>query len=64
MLAPLTPPYWLGEQPVVELELRTLRHLTPDLADAGAPRFGKEPVARHIRHGFRVYSGGRELPPD
>lgn len=63
VLAPLTPPYWLGEHPVVELELRTLRHLTPDLADASAPHFGKEPEGRRTRHGFRVYSGRRELPP-
>ena len=39
VLAPLTPPYWLGERPVVELELKTLRHIDGRQTDK---------LARHV----------------
>ena len=38
VLAPTTPVYWIGEKPIVELELNTVRHLGPDLAEHAAPR--------------------------
>ena len=71
VLAPLTPPYWLGERPVVELDLRTLRHIGAERSLV-APHFGRlqdGPLGRlqdgpRARHGFLVYSGGRELPAD
>jgi hypothetical protein len=53
VLAPVTPPYWLGEKPLVELALRTLRHLR---GDADEPRL---PQAPQRRHGLVVYRGGR-----
>jgi hypothetical protein len=59
VLAPLTPPYWLGERPVVELELKTLRHLNGQQPDTGAPRFGQPREGQRLRHGFQVYTGGR-----
>jgi hypothetical protein len=62
MLAPLTPPYWLGEKPVVELELKTLRHIDGSQADFAAPRFGQPREGQRLRHGFQVYTGGRGLP--
>ena len=62
VLAPTTPPYWLGEKPVAELELTTLRHIGQDVAIEGAPRFGDAPKGGRLRHGFVVYSGGRETP--
>ena len=62
VLAPVVPPYWLGEKPVVELELGTLRHIGPELEGFGAPRFAPAPEAAALRHGFVVYSGGREAP--
>jgi hypothetical protein len=59
VLAPLTPPYWLGEQPVVELELKTLRHIDGRQLDAGvAPHFGQPREGQRLRHGFKVYTGG------
>src|SRR5439155_16841467 len=61
-LVALAPPYWLGEQPVIELELRTLRHLGAEQCDIGAPRFGEVGEPSHTRHGFVVYQGGRGLP--
>jgi len=62
MLAPVVPPYWLGERPVVELTLGTLRHIGPETDRLGAPQFASTPVGGHRRHGFVVYSGGREAP--
>lgn len=59
VLAPLAPPYWLGEKPVLSLSLRTLRHLGDD---TDAPRFASSPGGK-VRHGFIVYRGGREASP-
>ena len=77
VLAPLSPPYWLGSKPVTELSLTALRHIGPEidgfgagltLAPAQAPLLTEtEPPASseagRRRHGFVVYSGGREVPP-
>jgi hypothetical protein len=62
ILTPLTPPYWLGERPVIELDLRTLRHIGAEQAETGHQRFGQARDGRRTRHGFLVYSGGREIP--
>ena len=59
VLAPLVAPYWLGTSPVAELELGTLRHIGQV---AGTPRLVPEPGPIRMRHGFTVYSGGRESP--
>ena len=61
-LTPLTPPYWLNERPVIELDLRTLRHIGAGQAETGNQRFGQERHGRRTRHGFLVYSGRREIP--
>jgi len=52
-LAPLVRPYWLGEEPVVGLELRTLRYI--EARRSQTSRFGQ--VGR-IRRGFLVFNGG------
>jgi len=62
-LAPLTPPYWLGERAVTELDLRTFRHVGADHS-TGGQHFGLAHEEPQTRHGFLVYSGGRELPND
>jgi len=62
VLVPVVPPYWLGEKPVVELELGTLRHIGPEQETVGAPRFALAPEGGRLRHGFVVYSGGRAVP--
>jgi hypothetical protein len=62
VLAPLVPPYWLGEKPVVSLELGMLRHLGEELDKFGDPRFAIMPAGGRRRHGFVIYSGGRETP--
>ena len=62
MLAPVEPPYWLGEKPVVELELGSLRHIGEDFEGMGMRRLGTRESARR-RHKFVVYSGGLGTPP-
>jgi hypothetical protein len=61
VLAPTVPPYWLGAQTVASLELIALRHIGPEVRSRGVPRFGRAEPGR-MRHGFVVYSGGRETP--
>lgn len=63
VMAPLVPPYWLGEKPLVELELGTLRHIGREIETFPAPRFTPPTEAVQLRHGFVVYSGGRQAPP-
>ena len=62
VLAPLVPPYWLGTAPIAELELGSMRHIGP--RTAGMPLLVPEPDPIRIQHGFTVYSGGRENPPE
>jgi hypothetical protein len=57
-LGALEPPYWLGEQPVIALELRTLRHIGAEQCNIGVPRFGKAHETPYTRRGFVVYQGG------
>jgi hypothetical protein len=64
VLAPLAPPYWLGERPVFELDLRTVRNIGAEQSFIAAPHFGRLQNGARTRHGFLVYSGGRELPSD
>jgi hypothetical protein len=62
VLAPTTPPYWLGARPLGELTLATLRHIGPEVKTRALPRFGRG--ENRLRHGFVVYSGGRQTPPE
>jgi hypothetical protein len=55
VLAPMQPPYWLGEKPLVELKLGTVRHLTAEVQSGRLL-----PAGAQQKHGFIVYSGGRE----
>lgn len=63
VLVPFEPPYWLGEKPIITLELSTLRHVGSEADMLDAPRFGIAPDDIRIRHGFVVYSGGRSPAP-
>jgi hypothetical protein len=63
VLAPtVTPPYWLGEMPLTELTLGTLRHVGAGVEGSGSRRFVVATGGPRVRHGFTVYSGGRESP--
>ncbi len=63
VLVPMVPPYWLGEKPVMELTLGTLRHVGPAVETGSRRRLVPADGNRRVRHGFTVYSGGREAPP-
>jgi len=60
VLAPLTPSYCLGERPLIELDLRTFRHIGAEKF-LNTPRFGQPQDQPRTRHGLLVYSGGRDL---
>jgi hypothetical protein len=64
VLAPIELPYWLGEKPVTEFELGSLRHIEPGRQGFGARRLASAKALEDVqlRHGFVVYSGGRETP--
>jgi len=59
VLTPVVPPYWLGERPVTELELGTVRHIGAGTKGREGPTFVPASHDSRIRHGFVVYSGGR-----
>lgn len=61
VLAPTVLPYWLGATPVSELELTSLRHIGPEVQSRKVA-FGRATEKALLRHGFVVYSGGRETP--
>ena len=60
-MAPAVPPYWLGARAVTTLDLVNLRHIGPEVKARALPRFGQIEGSQ-VRHGFVVYSGGRETP--
>jgi hypothetical protein len=62
VLAPTTPIYWIGEKPIVAIELKTVRHLGPQADVRTMPRLAPTAADGVLRHGFTVYSGGREEP--
>lgn len=69
VLAPIVPPYWMGSKPVTELQLNALRHIGPDTDSFGAGLTlapSQTPLQMQgggrVRHGFVVYSGGRQPP--
>jgi hypothetical protein len=62
VLTPLVAPFWLGEKPLVALELGAVRHIGGEIETTTAPDFPRAVEAVRLRHGFVVYSGGLEEP--
>jgi hypothetical protein len=62
VLAPAAAPYWLGEHAVTAIDMVTLRHIGPEVKTRAVPTFGRLAEGSRLRHGFVVYSGGRETP--
>jgi hypothetical protein len=61
-MTPVVAPYWLGTRFVAELELTGVRHLGAVESARNVPVFGQPAETGRLRHGFVVYSGGRETP--
>lgn len=61
-LVPATRPYWLGAKPLTGLDLTTLRHLDENIDRHLETPALQGPAGGTVRHGFVVYSGGRETP--
>jgi hypothetical protein len=65
LLAPATPPYWLGVKPLQNLSLGSFRHVGPQVDHVAAPRLvaappiPAKPGFGRRRGGFTVYEGGR-----
>lgn len=58
-------PYWLGEKPLAELTLETLRHIGPPLGTVASPAL--TPAASdggRLRPHFVIYNGGRAIPDE
>ena len=62
VLAPTVPAYWIGTKPVVRVDFRTVRHLGAETASVPQP-MEPPPEGVEVRHGFTVYSGGRQDDP-
>ena len=64
LLAPATPPYWLGVKPIRSLTLGAFRHVGPQVDRVAAPRLVPAPPAApgfgRRKHGLTVYEGGRD----
>lgn len=65
LLAPATPPYWLGVKAVQTLTLGAFRHVGPEVDRVAAPRLVPAPQSRpepafgRRKHGLTLYQGGR-----
>jgi hypothetical protein len=63
VLVPTAPAYWIGERPIVEITLNTVRHLGAGMDHLTAPRLAPAAEGVELRHGFTVYTGGLAEPP-
>lgn len=63
VLAALETPYWIGERPITELTLGTVRHIGAEIAPVSPRIFTSGQAAGQLRRGFMVYQGGRAGPP-
>ena len=64
VLAATDVPYWIGQNPVKELELGIVRHVSTELEQVNFPRLTLAPAGGQLRRGFMVYQGGRVPPPN
>ena len=62
VLTPCVPPWWLGAKAATGFTLGTFRHTGTDNDLGIAPRLTAGALDSRVRHGFVVYSGGRETP--
>ena len=62
VLAPASPPYWLGEKALADIEMTTLRYLGTAPGSDGLATLQPALDDIRVKHGFVVYSGGRAIP--
>jgi hypothetical protein len=73
VLAATELPYWIGDKPIKELTLGTVRHIGGELDASIAPAAHMatliagdtaNPGDGRMKRGFMVYQGGRSVPPN
>lgn len=63
VLAATDLPYWIGDRPVSELALGTVRHIGPGIEEPTVNPFTAVKQGGQLRRGFMVYQGGLTDPP-
>jgi hypothetical protein len=64
VLAATDQPYWIGERPISELALGTVRHIGPETARHPLRVFSSSKTGGQLRRGCMVYQGGLMDPPN
>jgi hypothetical protein len=62
VLAARETPYWIGDRPIQDLTLGTVRHIGPQ-TDA-VPKSFLPALQMRLRRSFRVYQGGLSKPSE
>jgi hypothetical protein len=64
MLAATDLPYWIGDRPISELALGTVRHIGAETGRPPLRTFTSGKAGGQLRRGFMVYQGGLMDPPN
>jgi hypothetical protein len=57
-------PYWIGDEPIAELALGTVRHIGAETSRPPLRTFTSGKTGGQLRRGFMVYQGGLIDPPN
>ena len=57
-------PYWIGDEPIAELALGTVRHIGAETGRPPLRAFTSGRTGGQLRRGFMVYQGGLMDPPN
>jgi hypothetical protein len=64
VLAATDLPYWVGDRPITELALGTVRHIGAETGRPPLRTFTSGKAGGQLRRGFMVYQGGLMDPPN
>jgi hypothetical protein len=64
VLAATDLPYWIGDEPIAELALGTVRHIGAETSRPPLRTFTSGKTGGQLRRGFMVYQGGLIDPPN
>src|SRR5690606_33804378 len=64
VLAATDLPYWIGDEPIADLTLGTVRHIGADTGQPPLRTFTSGKAGGQLRRGFMVYQGGLMDPPN